>query len=320
MSKVIFMGTPDFAAGILRALLDSEHEILAVFTQPDRPKGRKSILQPPPVKELALEHGLPVFQPERIRKGDSAETIRKLEPDFIVTAAFGQIIPQEILDIPRYCCLNVHASLLPAWRGAAPIQWSILSGDKESGITIMRMDAGLDTGDIVDQVVIPISENETGGSLFDKCMNAGADQILKSMKSIELGEAVFRPQSAESTTPYAKMLERKSGLIDWSRSAEEIERMVRGLDPWPCAFSYEKGRMIKLWSARAEKGGSEGGPDDGRGALPGTVLTARGGSMRVQTGRGVLSVLEIQPEGRRRMGTGDYLRGARLEEGTVLGQ
>lgn len=325
--KTVFMGTPDFAAGILQALLDSEYEVTAVFSQPDKPKGRKAQLQAPPVKELALKHGIPVLQPVKIRTEENVQILKELAPDFIVVAAFGQIIPKSILDIPRFGCLNVHASLLPAWRGAAPIQWAIMNGDRETGVTIMRMDPGLDTGDIISQKVVPIAEDETGGSLFDKLMETGAEEIIKTMRLIEAGEAVYTPQPEQSSTPYAKMLDKKSGLIDWNAPAVQIERMIRGLNPWPSAYSYEHGKMLKIWRAEvlgAEGAGLQGGAAETAGlkdspVVPGSIVRVTKDSLLVQTGDGLLSILEIQPEGKKRMAVDAFLRGYRQTEGDILG-
>lgn len=313
MKKVVFMGTPDFASGILLALIDAQYEVTAVFTQPDKPKGRGKSLQMSPVKETALKYGIDVFQPKKIREPENTDLLRKLAPDFIVVAAFGQIIPQSILDIPRFGCLNVHASLLPAWRGAAPIQWSIISGDRETGITIMRMNAGLDTGDIISKAVVQIHPDETGGSLFDRLMPVGASLLLETMKKIEEGTASYTPQPAESTTPYASMLSKKSGLIDWSRSAGEIERLVRGMSPWPSAYTYENGKMLKIWRAEVTDGNAQGS------CGPGTIVSVSKKELLVQTGSGLLSLLEVQPEGKKRMEIDAYLRGYRQAEGVRLG-
>lgn len=312
MADVVFMGTPDFAQGILQALIDSDYTVTAVFTQPDRPKGRKGLLQAPPVKELALEHDIPVYQPEKIRREENVEILRELKPDYIVVAAFGQIIPKSILDIPKYGCLNVHASLLPKWRGAAPIQWSILAGDKETGVTIMQMAEGLDTGDSIDQVTVPIGDDETGGSLFDKLMKAGADQLILTMDRIGRGEAKWTPQPEESPTPYAKMLTRSTGLVDWTKSAVQIERMIRALDPWPGTYTFLNGKMLKLW--KAEAAGEGAGEEE-----CGTIVNIHEDAIDVQTGDGILRLLELQPEGKKRMRTDAYIRGYHPETGIRLG-
>lgn len=348
MSTVVFMGTPDFAAGILEALLQSEYAVIGVFTQPDRPKGRGGKVAMSPVKELAESAGIPVYQPVKIRTPENTVILRDLSPDFIVVAAFGQIIPQPILDIPRFGCLNVHASLLPAWRGAAPIQWSILNGDRESGVTIMRMNAGLDTGDIIAKQTVPIREDETGGSLFDRLCPVGADLLLRTMDSVVNRTAVYTPQPRESTTPYAAQLQRKDGEICWSDSAAAIERRIRALSPWPGTYTREHGKMLKIWRAEVVKESlrmAEGAQkaaesaDAGRGpeaadlpgagevsgdagasrALPGQIVSVTKDSLTVQTGDGLLSLLEVQPEGKKRMSTDAWLRGYRQQEGDRLG-
>lgn len=327
MASVVFMGTPDFAAGILQALIDSGYDVTAVFTQPDRPKGRKGLLQMPPVKELALERGIPVYQPQKIRLPENAALIRQLHPDFIVAAAFGQIIPQEILDIPVYGSLNVHASLLPAWRGAAPIQWAILAGDRVTGVTIMRMDAGLDTGDMILKKEVPIREDETGDSLFTRLMEEGAALLPAAMEQILSGNAVYTPQGAESTTPYAKMLTRQSGLIDWTADAERIARMVRAYDSWPGTCSFLNGKMVKIWKASPLTGSGEqalqGRMPSGQGSLgtrPGEICLAHRDDLVVGTGAGLLRLLEVQPEGKKRMDAAAFLRGYHPQQGDVFRQ
>ena len=251
--KVVFMGTPDFAVGTLEALIEAGHEVIGVVTQPDKPKGRGKTLMATPVKEVALKHQIPVYQPKKVREAGFTETLGRLAPDVIVVAAFGQIITKEILDIPRFGCINVHASLLPAYRGAAPIQWAVINGEKESGVTIMQMDEGLDTGDMIDKVVVPLAQDETGGSLFDKLSQAGARLCVKVLKDLEEGNAVRVKQPEESTTPYASMISKKMGEIDWNRSAKSIEQLIRGLDPWPSAYTKLQGKTLKLWKAEAQK-------------------------------------------------------------------
>lgn len=324
MASVVFMGTPDFAAGILETLIAASMDVKAVFTQPDRPKGRRGILQAPPVKELAVKAGIEVYQPEKIRTEDNVRILEEIRPDFIVVAAFGQIIPKAILDIPKFGCLNVHASLLPAWRGAAPIQWAILAGDKETGVTIMRMNEGLDTGDIIMERAIPIRDDETGDSLFDALMEVGKSLLPEAMALIEEGKAVYTPQPEESTTPYAKMLKRQSGLIDWNKSAQEIGRMVRAFCSWPGTYTYLNGRTLKIWKAEAilsdEKGtaAQTGSGLEAAKAAPGTILTAKGNELTVQTGDGILRLIEVQPEGKKRMAVDAFLRGYHPQERDVL--
>ncbi len=345
------MGTPDFAQGILQALLDSGYDVKAVFTQPDRPKGRKGALAAPPVKTLALEHGIAVYQPEKIREEENAKILEEIAPDVIVVAAFGQIIPKRILDIPAYGCVNVHASLLPRWRGAAPIQWSILTGEEETGVTIMQMGEGLDNGDIITQSKIRIRADETGDSLFDRLMTEGQKLLITTLDMIGRGEATFTPQPEKSTTPYAKMLTRMSGKIDWTKSAREIERMVRALNSWPGTFTYLDGKLLKIWNSAvceetcksedpkevkttegADAGSKaptlesgEGCPDiessPGKGAaVPGCVTDVSKNGIKVLTGDGELLIRELQPEGKKRMSADAFLRGYHLEPGTVLGE
>lgn len=326
MPSVVFMGTPDFAAGVLRSLIGSEYEVKAVFTQPDRPKGRKGLLQMPPVKELALENGIPVYQPEKIRQEENVRILAQLQPDFIVVAAFGQIIPQSILDIPPYGCLNVHASLLPAWRGAAPIQWSILAGDSVSGVTIMRMNAGLDTGDMILKKEVAIREDETGDSLFDVLMEAACPLLLEAMRRILDNSAVYTAQPEESPTPYAKMLKRQSGLIDWNCDAAYLSRMVRAFDSWPGTYTFLNGKTLKIWKAvpAAEDElkqliGTASGSDR-KAADGGEVLYTGKKELIVQTGLGALRILEVQPEGKKRMDTASFLRGYHVQAGECFGR
>lgn len=240
--KLVYMGTPDFAVPPLTALVEAGHEVAAVVTQPDKPKGRGKAVLMTPVKEKALSYGIPVYQPARIKKDEEfLKTLREINPDAIVVAAFGQILPKEILELPKYGCVNIHASLLPKYRGAAPIQWAVIDGEKESGITTMMMDVGLDTGDMLDRTVIPLAEDETGGSLFEKLSRAGGPLILKTLEALENGTAVRTKQPEEGAT-YAGMLDKSLGNIDWTQSAAKIERLIRGLNPWPSAYTGYKGK------------------------------------------------------------------------------
>ena len=309
--KVVFMGTPDFAVGTLEALIEAGHEVIGVVTQPDKPKGRGKTLMATPVKEVALKHQIPVYQPKKVREAGFTETLGRLAPDVIVVAAFGQIITKEILDIPRFGCINVHASLLPAYRGAAPIQWAVINGEKESGVTIMQMDEGLDTGDMIDKVVVPLAEDETGGSLFDKLSQAGARLCVKVLKDLEEGNAVRVKQPEESTTPYASMISKKMGEIDWNRSAKSIEQLIRGLDPWPSAYTKLQGKTLKLWKAEAQK---ENVPE----GVPGEVVKVERDTFCIQTGDGILKIEEVQLEGKKRMDTAAFLRGLHLSQGERL--
>ena len=310
--RVVFMGTPNFAVGTLEALLEAGHEVAAVVTQPDKPKGRGKTLMPTPVKEAALARMIPVLQPKKVREPEFVETLRKIGPDVIVVAAFGQIISKEILEMPRYGCINVHASLLPAYRGAAPIQWAVINGDKESGVTIMRMNEGLDTGDMIDKVVVPLDENETGGSLFDKLSAAGAKLCAEVLEKLENGTAVFEKQPELSTTDYAAMIDKKMGKINWERPAKEIEQLIRGLNPWPSAYTFMKGKSLKLWTASVVY--------EEREAVPGEIVEIGKEGILVKTGEGLLLIRELQLEGKKRMDTAAFLRGYTVDKGCILGE
>lgn len=308
--KIVFMGTPDFAVGTLQALAETNHEILAVVTQPDKPKGRGKTLQPTPVKAAAQELGYSVLQPEKVRSREFQQTLKELNPDVIVVVAFGQIIPREVLELPKYGCINVHGSLLPLYRGAAPIQWAVIDGRRESGVTIMRMDAGLDTGDMIKKSIIPLDPKETGGSLFDKLSQEGARLLVETLPSLEDGSAVYEKQPKDSPTPYAQMLQKKMGLIDWNKTAEEIDCLVRGLNPWPSAYTYLQGKTLKLWS-------TEPGREDME-VEPGTVKAA-GKTLKVACGNHTsLTILELQLEGKKRMSTEAFLRGYSVPDNTRL--
>lgn len=309
--RVVFMGTPDFSVGTLRELAKAGHEIAGVISQPDKPNGRGKNLQPTPVKEAAMELGLPVYQPKKVRDPEFIQVMKELNPDVIVVVAFGQIIPKEILHMPKYGCINVHASLLPAYRGAAPIQWAVINGDKESGVTIMRMDEGVDTGDMINKVIVPLNEKETGGSLFDRLSESGAKLLVETLPMLEDGSAVFEKQPEESTTPYAAMISKKMGELDWAKSATELERLIRGLNPWPSAFSHLNGKTLKIWEASVEE-------ENGEKKAPGTVLQADAKGFRIQTGEGILKIDTLQMEGKKRMDAQAFLRGYTVEEGMVL--
>ena len=309
--RVIFMGTPDFATGTLEEIVKAGHEVVGVVTQPDKPKGRGKTMMPTPVKETALKYNLPVYQPKKVREPEFVELLRSLKPDVMVVAAFGQIITKEILEMPKYGCINVHASLLPAYRGAAPIQWAVINGDKESGVTIMQMDEGIDTGDMIEKAVVPIAEDETGGSLFDKLSHTGAKLCVKVLRDLEEGTAVREKQPEESTTPYAKMIDKKMGEVDWKKSAKEIEQLIRGLNPWPSAYTKVHGKTLKLWKAKVLLETSQ--------MKPGQIVKVTKDSLAVQTGQGMLEIQELQLEGKKRMDTSSFLRGYALAEGESLG-
>lgn len=314
--KVLFMGTPDFAATILEEIL-AAYSVLGVVTQPDKPKGRGKELVYSPVKELALKHDLPVYQPIKVKEPEFLEEVEKLQPDVIVVAAFGQILPKALLDIPKHGCINVHASLLPKYRGAAPIQYSVIDGEKETGITIMYMDIGLDTGDIILQDVVPISAKETGGSLFDKMAEQGAASIIKALKQIEAGEVNRIPQDNEKAT-YVKMISKEMGRLDFTKSAIQLERLIRGLNPWPSAYTFLDGKSLKFWQAETEDI-SEGQKLEFEGYTPGTVVEVRNNELVIMTGEGLLVVKELQLEGKKRMPADAFLRGVSITVGTKLG-
>lgn len=238
----------------LAALVKDGYEVAAVVTQPDKPKGRGKTLLPTPVKEEAMKHEIPVYQPLKVRDSEFVETLKELAPDMIIVAAFGQIIPKAILDMPKYGCLNIHASLLPKYRGAAPIQQAVIDGEKESGVTIMKMGVGLDTGDMISQAVVPLAEDETGGSLFDKLAEEGTELLIRTIPSIVDGTAVYTKQPEESPTPYAAMISKKMGLMDFTKSATELERLVRGMNPWPSAYTFLNGKTLKVWKCSVESG------------------------------------------------------------------
>jgi len=309
--RVVFMGTPDFAVETLKAILEAGHEVALAVTKQDKPKGRGNVIQMSPVKECALLHGIPVFQPRRVREAESIAHIRKYRPEIIITVAFGQILSKEIIEMPEYGCINVHASLLPKYRGAAPIQWAVINGEKESGVTIMQMDEGLDTGDMLTKVVVPLDEKETGGSLFDKLSAAGAKLCAETLDMLELGGTTPEKQG-ESPTDYASMLTKEMGKIDWTKSAVSVERLVRGLNPWPSAYTKLNGKNLKIWECQVVSADASKG-------VCGEILEVTKDSMIVQTGEGALAVKALQLEGKKRMDAGAFLRGFSVETGTILG-
>lgn len=308
--RVVFMGTPDFAAGILEAVIGAGHEVVLAVTQPDKPKGRGKAVQFPPVKECAIFRGIEVYQPKKVREAECVEFIRKKEPEMIVVAAFGQILTEEILQMPKYGCVNVHASLLPKYRGAAPIQWAVINGEKVSGVTIMRMDAGIDTGDIIEKAEVELSPQETGGSLFDKLEKLGADLLVRTMENIEKGTAIYTKQE-ESEATHVGMIKKEMGCISWEKPAVELERLVRGLNPWPSAYTRINGKTLKIWSAAPEDGGDA--------SKAGEVAVVNKKELKIHTGEGVLSLFEVQLEGKKRMCVEDFLRGYEVTADMKLG-
>ena len=316
--KIVFMGTPDLAAGILETMLKDGRQVSLVITQPDRQKGRGKSIVKSPVKICAEKYGIPVFQPERVRKPEAVERIRQEEPDLIVVAAFGQILPQKLLDIPKYGCINVHTSLLPKYRGAAPIQWAIINGEKKSGVTIMQMDAGLDTGDILMQEELELDPKETAETLFDKLADMGGPLLLRTIDAMEAGTVTRTPQSDRQTF-YASMFSREMGEIDWNRTATDIERLIRGLNPWPSAYTGYHGKLLKIWDAdvlSAED--SFPGSDALEEARPGDVLGVDKNRIYVMTGEGVLAINEVQIEGKKRRPVRSFLLGYKVCSGDRL--
>lgn len=309
--KIVFMGTPDFAVGALEAIIEAGHQVTAVVTQPDKPKGRGKEMQITPVKRCALEHGIPVFQPVKIKAPEAVEHLRTYEADIFVVAAFGQILSKEILEMPPFGCVNIHASLLPKYRGAAPIQWAVLEGEKETGVTIMQMNEGLDTGDMLTRVVVPLVEKETGESLFDKLAEAGAKLIVETLPQIEVGALQPEPQKDDLST-YAKMIKKSMGEMDWQQEAVVLERKVRGLNSWPSAYTYFRGKTLKIWEAEVVSEAAD--------ASPGTITGVTKDSIRVQTGAGSLVLKQVQLEGKKRMAVKDFLLGYPVKAGDVFGK
>ena len=309
--RIIFMGTPDFSVGTLEALIEAGHEVVLAVTQPDKPKGRGKSMQFPPVKEAALAHGIEVYQPKRVREPECVEYLRKYEPDMIVVVAFGQILPKEILEMPKYCCVNVHASLLPKYRGAAPIQWAVIDGEKVSGVTTMRMDEGLDTGDMIKKAEVVLDKKETGGSLFDRLSEVGAKLCVETLKEIADGTAVYTPQAHEAAT-MTHMIRKQLGNIDWSQPAERLECLIRGLNPWPSAYTKFHGKTLKIWDADVR-------PENTQEAC-GTVVEVNKKELCVQTGDGILVLREVQLEGKKRMASDAFLRGYQIQPGEILGE
>ena len=308
--RIVFMGTPDFAVGALEALVEAGHQVAAVVTQPDKPKGRGGKSQITPVKACALEHGLPVFQPERIKAPEAVERLRGYQAQLFVVATFGQILSQEILEIPQYGCINIHASLLPKYRGAAPIQWAIIEGEKETGVTLMQMDKGLDTGDMLAEARVSIETDETGGSLFDKLSRIGARLLVDTLPEIEAGRIIPRPQN-DAQSSYAGMMKKEMGLVDWNKPAAYLERLVRGLNPWPSAYTRLNGKTLKIWATAVEQ--------ENICNTPGKVVQVTRDSIKVQTGDGLLCITEVQLEGKKRMEVKAFLLGYPVEENTLLG-
>lgn len=319
--RVIFMGTPEFSVGTLNALVEAGHEVVLAVTQPDKPKGRGGKMQVTPVKEAAAARGIPVFQPRKIRTPECIEELKKYNADIMVVIAFGQILPKEILEMTPYGCVNVHASLLPKYRGAAPIQWAVINGEKVSGVTTMQMDEGLDTGDMLLTTEVILDEKETGESLHDKLADAGARLCVETLKALEEGSVTPKKQG-ESPTEYARMLDKSLGNIDWNDSAASIERLIRGLNSWPGAYTDWNGKVMKIWAADvyAKDQETTAGDiiSDSEGNLPGIIVKVEKDGFYVQTGDGLLKVTKLQIPGKKKMDAAAFLRGYQVQKGDVL--
>ena len=324
--KIVFMGTPDFAAQALEALIEAGHEVAAVVTQPDKPRGRSGELKFSPVKECALRHGIFVFQPERIKRPEAVETLKSFAADIFIVAAYGQILSQEILDMPQFGCVNIHASLLPKYRGASPIQHAIIRGEKTTGITIMQMDAGVDTGDMLYQRELPISHEDTFETLHDKLKVLGGEAVVQALDLLEKGE-LFPKKQAEEESSYAPLIDKKMGCIDFGKSACELDRLIRGMTPWPSAYTFYHGKQLKIWKAipkgpdGAFQGSDSASREPGGAAYaPGEIVKVEKDHISVATGQGFLEVYELQLEGKKRMQARDFLLGVRMKPGERLGQ
>ncbi|MDE6055062.1 MAG: methionyl-tRNA formyltransferase [Lachnospiraceae bacterium] len=309
--KVVYMGTPDFSVGALEALIKAGHEVTAVVTQPDKAKGRSGQVQCSPVKECAVGHGIPVFQPVRIKTPEAVEELKRYEADIYVVAAFGQILSKQILEMPRFGCINIHASLLPKYRGAAPINQCIIDGEQETGVTIMQMDAGIDTGDILTQKKVIIEDKETAETLFDKLAQAGAELVVETLPLIENG-GITPIKQDESLASHVKMMDKSMGKIDWTQDASYIERLVRGLNPWPSAYTFYQGKSVKIWSSDVVKEAENA-------AQPGTIVAVAKDFFDVACGKGNLRIYELQLEGKKRMDTKSFLLGNQWRAGMLLG-
>lgn len=308
--RVVFMGTPEFAVPTLQALID-HHQVIGVVTQPDKQRGRGKKVQFPPVKEKAMEYDLPVYQPLKARDEEFITVLKDLNPDVIVVVAYGQILPESILNIPKYGCINVHGSLLPKYRGAAPIQWSVLDGEEKTGITTMYMEKGLDTGDMIEKAELVLDAKETAGTLHDKLMVMGADLLLSTLEKLE-NETAVRIKQDDSKSCYAKMLTKEMGQIDFTKPAKEIERLIRGLNPWPSAYTSMNGKTMKLWDADVMECDVK--------EKPGTVIDVTKDAIVTSTGKDALALKEIQLAGKKRMKVSAFLLGYHVEKGTKLGE
>ena len=314
--KVVFMGTPDFSVGTLKAIVEAGHEVAAVVTQPDKPKGRGGAMSFSDVKQAAIELGLLVLQPKRARNEEFVNELRKINPDVIVVVAFGQILSKQILDMPKYGCVNVHASLLPKYRGASPIQWAVIDGCEYSGVTTMMMNEGIDTGDILLVEKVKLDSKETGGSLFDKLSGVGADLLVKTLDELEKG-TVKPVKQNETEATHVKMLDKSFGNIDFSMEAARIERLIRGLNPWPSAFTHFNGKLLKIWDADVC---DDVVCESCESVVNGMITHVNNNSFIVKCGDNSLKINELQLEGKKRMKTQDFLRGNHINTGDILGK
>ncbi len=317
--KIIFMGTPDFSVGTLEALIEAGHEVVLAVTQPDKPKGRGKEMQYTPVKECAITHGIPVFQPVKVREAECVAKLKEYDADIMVVIAFGQILPQSILDITPYGCVNVHASLLPKYRGAAPLQWSIIDGEEVTGITTMQMDAGLDTGDMLLKVEVPMDQKETYGSLHDKMAAAGAKLCVETLEGLEK-QTITPEKQGEMTTDYAKMIHKSMGNIEWNQEAVVIERLIRGLNPWPSAYTNWNGKVMKIWDTEIVTSDELENIEEIEKLTAGQIVVVAKDGFVVKTGKEFLKVLALQIPGKKRMEADAFLRGYQIKAGEQLGE
>ncbi|MFM9330208.1 methionyl-tRNA formyltransferase [Paenibacillus mesotrionivorans] len=313
--RIIFMGTPDFAVPSLQVLLEEGYQVVLAVTQPDRPKGRKRVLTPPPVKEAALRAGIPVFQPERIRREEAIRQVAEYKPDLIVTAAFGQFLPKAVLEMPRYGCINVHASLLPKYRGGAPIHHAVMAGEAETGVTLIYMAEGMDTGDMISRVAIPIRDEDNTGILFDKLAREGAELLRRTLPELLAGRIQAEPQKHEEAI-LSPNIRREDEFVDWNRPARMVWNHIRGLSPWPVASTTWNGENFKLWAARIPEAAQAGGTP----ALPGTVLAVEDQGILVMAQDGPVLLTEVQPAGKKAMPVSQFRMGSAMKPGDVLGQ
>ena len=319
---IVFMGTPDFAVDALEAIIEAGHRVTAVVTQPDKPRGRGKEVQMTPMKVCAEKHGIPVFQPVKIKEPEAVEMLRTYKADIFVVAAFGQILSEEILNMPKYGCVCIHASLLPKYRGAGPIQWAIINGEKVTGVTIMQMDRGIDTGDMLMKAEVEITPQDTGDSLHDKLAAAGAKLIVEALPKIESGDVTPVKQN-DADSCYAAMLQKSMSRLDWRQEAEKLDCLIRGLISWPGATTTYRGKILKIWEEEVvpeEELFRLGMAEEYAGAVPGTVVLVKKDAVYVQTGEGCLRITAVQPEGKKRMAVKDFLLGYPVEAGEKLGE